>query len=753
MTPMRSGLLAFAACAHVALAQVPPSPVFQAVASQPPNGATVSDPTIRPMQTPGNAASIFATRPIDFQGNGRPDLFICYGIVPPAPAQKMPCRVLRPQVDGSLVDVTRALFGNAALPGAVAPKVIVTGDFNKDGRPDVFIAAQGWDAFPFPGEVNVLLLSNADGTYTDRSSTLPQTPDFTHDACVGDIDGDGNLDVYVGNVSSQTSVGPYFLMGRGDGTFAQSTNRLPPRIAAIEEKFTACALVDVDQDGKVDLVLGTHGDAGFLKSIILLNNGAGDFSTRPRIVLPPGPLGEGTTVVQGIGVVDINGDGKPDLIITSSLYTTFSGLGIQVLINQGGGNFTDESTARLGSSAARTTGSPFPAPRFAELNGDGRIDFYFSNGPPENVPRYFLGNASGGFSAVAPNLLTQGAGFGVSALHFDGDGRIDLVQLSHSGAGDVIYKTFLNATPGATSAANYSDIWWNPAESGWGLTLADHQTQLFAVWYTYRQDGSPTWFVIPGGTFTAGRRLFSGDIYQTTGPPYTGAFDSAQVRATKVGNASFDFEPAGLAAGAALFTYTVGSVTRSKQIQRQPFGNAPTVWGNDLTDIYWDPAESGWGLTLSQHGNNIFAVWYTYDATGQPLFVVMPGVVFNADGSITGSLYTTTGPYYGNSVFDPLQVRSTSIGTATLEFDPVTKLLDAARKKGRFVARVNGRDFPKWISPQGFGNSAPDTPAPACEILYFEWSRCVGGSQSRIERLRNPAGCSAQPQLTRSCTP
>ena len=322
---------------------------------------------------------------------------------------------------------------------------------------------------------------------------------------------------------------------------------------------------------------------------------------------------------------------------------------------------------------------------------------------------------------------------------------------------------------GAAATANYSDIWWNPAESGWGLTIADHQTQIFAVWYTYRQNGSPTWFVIPGGTFTQGKRLFSGDIYQTTGPPYTGAFDASPVRATKVGTASLDFAPPGLAAGSALFTYTVGPVSQTKQIQRQPFGDAASSWGTDLTDIYWDPAESGWGLTVAQHGSNLFAVWYTYDTSGQPLFVVMPGATFNGSSSFTGDLYTTTGPYYGGNSFDPAQVHATNVGTATMEFDPVAapgaaaakdlglsptcKFNIVACKKGKYSPRVDGRLFGKWISQQGFGYSAPDTPAPACEILYYEWSSCANNSQSRSERLRNPAGCSATPELTRSCTP
>ena len=357
-----------------------------------------------------------------------------------------------------------------------------------------------------------------------------------------------------------------------------------------------------------------------------------------------------------------------------------------------------------------------------------------------------------------------------------------------SGA-SAVTATFVAA---GSAATNYSDIWWNPAESGWGLTIADHQTQLFVVWYTYRQDGSPTWFVIPGGTFSQGKRLFSGDIYQTTGPPYTGAFDSSQVRVTKVGTANLDFAPPALAAGRALFTYTVGSVSQSKQIERQPFGNAPTDWGTDLTDIYWDPAESGWGLTLAQHGNNVFGVWYTYDLSGQPLFVVMPGATFNGGDSFTGDLYTTTGPYFGNSFFDTSQVRATNVGSVTIEFDPVATTFAAAssavasggvangksggldvfnmrasgtpltaalqggiwnpnRHKGKFRPRVGGAVFNKWISQQTYGYAAPDTPAPACEILYLEWSPCVNNSQSRSERLRNPTGCAATPELSRAC--
>jgi hypothetical protein len=206
--------------------------------------------------------------------------------------------VLRPQPDGSVVEITHQVFGPGALPAVTWPREILSGDFNRDGRADIFVADTGYDAPPWPGDTNVLLLSNPDGTFTDRSSTLPQGPDFTHSASVGDINGDGFLDLYVGNVPALSlRVGPYFLMGLGDGTFTQKTSGLPASIRTLDELFFSCVLVDVDQDGYADLVLGTAPTNGHVHSIVLFNDGTGDFTVRPRLVLPQGPLAVGNFIV------------------------------------------------------------------------------------------------------------------------------------------------------------------------------------------------------------------------------------------------------------------------------------------------------------------------------------------------------------------------------------------------------------------------------------------------------------------------
>lgn len=218
--------------------------------------------------------------------------------------------------------------------------------------------------------------------------------------------------------------------------------------------------------------------------------------------------------------------------------------------------------------------------------------------------------------------------------------RLQFQAINDSGNATSFFIDDVAVTTESSTAANYSDIWWNPNESGWGLTIADHETQMFAVWFTYLPSGRPTWFVAPGGTLRDNRRFFDADLYSTTGPPYNAPFDPSLVRTTKVGTMTLDFQPPGLAAGWARFSYTVNGVAGAKNITRQPFGNAVPMWGSDFTDIWWNPWQSGWGLTLAQHGDNIFGVLFIYDTDGQPLFVVMPGATIGTS-QFSDTLYTT----------------------------------------------------------------------------------------------------------------
>jgi hypothetical protein len=135
--------------------------------------------------------------------------------------------------------------------------------------------------------------------------------------------------------------------------------------------------------------------------------------------------------------------------------------------------------------------------------------------------------------------------------------------------------------PGLAAATNYQDLWWKkPAasESGWGINLNHEGDTIFATWFTYDPTGAPLWLVA-----TAKRtapNAFSGDLLQTTGPPYNAMpFDPAKVVATKVGTATLTFSDG----NNATFDYSVqlagmtAPVAQSKAITREVFAAPGTA--------------------------------------------------------------------------------------------------------------------------------------------------------------------------------
>ncbi|QJR15187.1 DUF1800 family protein [Usitatibacter palustris] len=234
-------------------------------------------------------------------------------------------------------------------------------------------------------------------------------------------------------------------------------------------------------------------------------------------------------------------------------------------------------------------------------------------------------------------------------------------------------------------AANFTDIWWNPSESGWGVALSHHHDKIFGLLYIYDADGKPLWVSMPDGKFENNGRTYVGSLYRTTGPSYRAAFfNPTQVNVSSVGTARIDF---GADDQSATMQVTIGSYQSTKQVKRYSFGNAPSNYPNDRSDIWWNPDESGWGLTLNHNGNNIFGVLYTYDETGRPLWVTMPGGTFTEANQFNGKLYTTTGSPY-TAAFEASKVKTTEVGNISIEF-------------------INGDEARLTISINGFTRSRP----------------------------------------------
>jgi cytochrome c553 len=120
-------------------------------------------------------------------------------------------------------------------------------------------------------------------------------------------------------------------------------------------------------------------------------------------------------------------------------------------------------------------------------------------------------------------------------------------------------------TPPPRPAFDYSDLWFDPAESGWGVNVIQHPSgNIFAVMFTYDTPDRPLWFVMPGGTWTSAT-VFTGSLFRVTGSPANAAFKAGSV--VQEGTATFTFSDA----SHATLTYTAGGTQVIKAIEKQAF--------------------------------------------------------------------------------------------------------------------------------------------------------------------------------------
>jgi predicted dienelactone hydrolase len=276
-----------------------------------------------------------------------------------------------------------------------------------------------------------------------------------------------------------------------------------------------------------------------------------------------------------------------------------------------------------------------------------------------------------GFDVPSTNdIFTWTLTFLDAQVRGDALASAQLAQMaSVAGGGDDHVVIPYNGSP----ATNYGGLWWNaPAgsEAGWGINFAHQGDVIFATWLTYDSTGTAWWLSMTAPKTVDG--TYTGTIYQTNGPAFSAApFDPHNVTATPVGSGTLAFRDG----NNATFNYTVNSVTQTKMITREVFGPLPTcVFGaqpnlaaaTNYQDLWWNPAESGWGINLTQQGSTIFATWFTYNQNGKPLWLSVTAEP--EGGSYAGVLYQTSGPAYSAVPFDPANVVLMPVGSATLTF-------------------------------------------------------------------------------------
>jgi hypothetical protein len=225
---------------------------------------------------------------------------------------------------------------------------------------------------------------------------------------------------------------------------------------------------------------------------------------------------------------------------------------------------------------------------------------------------------------------------------------------------------------------NYQGLWWaSPAgvESGWGLQVAHQGNTMFATWYTYDHDGSPTWFVMPDVRYVSDR-LYSGALYRTRSSPSSSAFNlKASTENLYEGVVFFEFSDA----DNGVFWYEVNGRNYAKHITRQIFSERRTSCSfsaslpstSNYQDLWWNApsgSESGWGVQVAHQGDILFATFFGYDAQGKGRWLVMPEGRITAPGMYAGNVYSTRGPAYDAASWNPANVSVRSEGRAEFAF-------------------------------------------------------------------------------------
>jgi len=335
-----------------------------------------------------------------------------------------PIVIFGKDASGNYVDVTSSII-EGPIPNTYQGRAIVIEDFNGDGKADIFLSDSGPDLVrTSPGAQNVLLLSDGN-KLVNATATLPQVSDFSHTVSAGDIDGDGDLDIFVGNFTGmkQSFNKPYFLLNDGSGGFTMSQGRVPVELQDDSlMQIGASALGDFTGDGKVDLLIGSHDVS---PNRLYVGNGSGDFSNASVVEMPVQLIGGKPGNAVWMHPVDMNKDGLLDVAISyygwaSNVDDPFSyaGSAVQVLLGKAGGGFED-ITHKFPLAVMDNGHAPahwFVKVDTADLNGDGYPDLYGNNlntggeSPFPNTPVIWLSKGDGSYRVLTETFFQTADG-------------------------------------------------------------------------------------------------------------------------------------------------------------------------------------------------------------------------------------------------------------------------------------------------------------------------------------------------------
>jgi hypothetical protein len=362
-------------------------------------------------------------------------------------------------------------FSTNTLPTGL----MLLGDFNGDGKEDVALAGPG--SGNVAGNVGIMLgdgAGNFQAPVTSAGAVNPQ------ELIAGDFNGDGKLDLLIGDFSS---FGTILLAGNGNGTFQT------PAMAAPQEG--AVAARDLNGDQIIDLAIGTPPSVN-----IYLGNRNGSFTAKGSYL-----YGFYSTIAfqttswpSSILIEDLNGDGKPDLVAQGT-----------VMLGNGDGTFSGNpfvqtSTVLVATPVSGVGGST------GDFNGDGKPDVIeFS----QDAVYVLLGDGTGKFSVA--HTYTLGSTIqALGAASLRNNGTSDLVVVTLDSSNNWILSVMQGAGDGSFGAPASYPQGVPFAQSGPALALADFNGDHFPD-LAVLSNGQVEVFLGKGdGTFASGANYFAG---------------------------------------------------------------------------------------------------------------------------------------------------------------------------------------------------------------------------------------------------
>ncbi len=379
-------------------------------------------------QTFATGGNPFSVTVADVNGDGKPDLIVA-----------------------NATDNTVSVLPNTTAPGAItasfstqqtfatgtSPESVIAADVNGDGLPDLIVANEG------DSTVSVLLNTTTPGAITPSFSTQQTFATGANPSSVtlADVNGDGQPDLIVANAGPNTV--SVLLNTTAPG--ATTPSFAPQQTFAVGNTPLSVTVADVNGDGKPDLIVANEADntVSVLLNITTPGSTTPSFATQQTFATGQYPV--------AVTAADVNGDGKPDLIVVNQ-----GDFSVSVLLNT-----TAPGAATPSFATQQTFGEPGGTPfsvEAADVNGDGKPDLIVANDAAglTSAGVFVLRNTTvPGAATVSfggePHYAAGNGPISVTAADVNGDGKPDLIVANEN---DDTVSVLLNRLYAATSSGS-----------------------------------------------------------------------------------------------------------------------------------------------------------------------------------------------------------------------------------------------------------------------------------------------------------